>query len=273
MAYQGYLSLGGNEVVNNSRAKGYVATADCAAPWLVGPSCDGLAAALGDSEYTYGEIRSAPWYDPDIDDISTRFLGVYAVSIEGLNDSTKTASMTEGIADGGRLGRSRRTSRSVRVRAVLSARGQDALEYGKSWLDSVLDGRACSDSAGLACGVGDVQFFSTCPPERTDVYEYTPWSVAATNVFTSPGFDDPSVIPVGAYQADDWSLTSGGHSLLVPPSETAEWNVSVDPESGLSPITPDGQDIVGSGYGAQLYGLGDETRLVETSIPGLYEMP
>lgn len=165
MVHKGFLSFGGNEIVNNSRSKMYLDKAGCAASWIIGRPADGIADALGESRYNEDDTADAPWFDPDVPDLAARFYGVYALSIDGLDDSTTSAQMVESVTKGGRLGRSRKATRPVRVRAVLSARGQDALEYGKLWLDAVLDGHNCSQH-GLVCGVGDAEFFAAAPPMR-----------------------------------------------------------------------------------------------------------
>lgn len=270
MVHKGYLAFNGNELVNNARAKGYASTADCGINWIVGDACSGLLDALDSISYDHKDITLAPWYDPDLPDLSSRFYGLYAADIQGIDDSTQTATMVEGITDGGRIGRSRRATRPIRVRAVLSARGADALEYGKSWLDSVLSGHSCGSSAGN-CGVAEVEYFASCPPERAQVTDISDWGTVLTNLFTSPGFDDPSVVPVGAYRDSTWSVSPGGYSLFVPSSD-ATWNVLLDEEDGLSEIETPGTDLVGAGIGGVTYELHPETRLQETDEPGIYRM-
>lgn len=270
MVYKGYLAYNGIEIGNNARAKGYASTADCGINWIVGDVCAGLESALSDQPYTHQNIDQAPWYDPDLPDLSSRFYGVYLIEVQGIDDSTRTATMVEGITSGGRIGRSRRAARPIRVRAVLSARGADALEYGKTWLDSVLSGHNCS-TGGSGCGVAEADYFVSCPPARATITEFSPWAVAATNLFASPGFDALDSIPSGGVRASDWSLTPGGHSLFVPPPDDTAWGIDLDPETGLSPLVRDGEDLRGSGYGG-LYALHEHTRLVETSEPGIYEM-
>lgn len=167
--WAGYLAVGGLEVGNSARAIGYTRTSDCPTYWLKDTSsCDTLNEALGHPEYDYADIQNAPWYDPDIPDQSSRFLGVYISSMENVQDSTREASVTQRLQDGGRIGRIRRATREIRVRAFLTAKGEDAMEVGMSWLDSVLSPGACG-AHGTACGVTDMEFFSECPPTRGTV--------------------------------------------------------------------------------------------------------
>ncbi|QGZ16724.1 minor tail protein [Microbacterium phage Dewdrop] len=188
MTYEGYLAFGGNEVVNNERARGYAESADCPMFWLKGARCFGLAPAIGDSTYDYSNIINAPWYDSTVDEISRRFFGVFATEIEGVEDSTRTAKFTEGIDDGGVIGRARRATREVKVKALLLGRGQDAVEYGQSWLSSVLDPDACGQLS-VDCGTAEMSVFSTCPPERREVEGYSEWVEQERNLLTGPSFE------------------------------------------------------------------------------------
>lgn len=191
MTYDGYLAFGGNEVINSERARSYAEGADCPMFWLKGPRCTALQGAIGDSEYQYSEIESAPWYDSTIDEISRRFYGVYGLSIAGVEDSTRTADVTEGIGDGGVIGRARRSSRDVKVTALLVGKGQDALEYGQSWLSARLDPDGCGQLS-QECGTAEASFFSTCPPERLDVPSFSDWVQVAQNVRANPSAETPT---------------------------------------------------------------------------------
>lgn len=162
--YDGYLEMGGNEVLNRQRAYTYTREGDCPVTWLQCGDCPGLDEALGDDPYTLG-IVEAPWYDAD-DPATGRFYGAYPITMTGLSDSTRTATITEGILDGGTIQGNRRAVRQVRCTAVLVAQGMDALEAGMSWLDAVLDTEVCSTHAG-GCGEVDACFFVACPPEKT----------------------------------------------------------------------------------------------------------
>lgn len=188
MAYEGWLSFGGNEVVNSERLRGYAETSDCPPNWFRGDRCKSLADALSDDPYSYANIPLAPWYDPSLADVSSRFMGVQGLSIQGLDDSTRSASSTEGIDDGGTLGRTRKGMRNARVRASLIAQGRDALEYGVSWVNAALDPGACGQH-GSRCGTTDLEYFADCPPERVDVDDFTEWEEAARNLVTNPSFE------------------------------------------------------------------------------------
>lgn len=212
MAYEGYLALGGVEIVNTERARGYLKTADCSCLDLnEACECDGLgdaAAALnGDQEtspvvYDYSQIEQAPWWDEAQPDISSRFFGVVGHRISGLYDSTRSAEVSQGITDGGIIGQQRRGTREVRVTALLLARGKDALSFGARWLDSALDPSACGRH-GTGCGTADATFFTDCPEPR-EFHDpiVGEWTETARNLVLDPGPYQES--------SGDWSAAFGG---------------------------------------------------------------
>lgn len=164
MTLKEWLSFGGNEVANNPRAFGYARSAGCAG-WFTRQGCPTLWEALGDLPYDYANISEAPWYDATLADVSSRFFGVYVLDISGLLDSTRSAQVTQNTGDGGQIGSIRRATKESKVKAFLLARGSDAMDYGRAWLDRVLSPGACGQH-GEMCGVSDVEFLTTCPPSR-----------------------------------------------------------------------------------------------------------
>ena len=166
-----YLALGGVELVNSARVAGYAATADCPMDWIKSEGCSALPGAISALEgldgapYSYEQISDAPWYDDALPDLSARFIGCYGISIDNVQDSTRTASITERFRDGGVIGRTRRAAREVIVTALLLGRGADAIDYGIQWLSAALDTDGCGQHSSR-CGLTDVEFFDACPPER-----------------------------------------------------------------------------------------------------------
>ena len=114
------MTFGGVELLNNPRVRGIAESAQpCPMYWLRGPECDTLADALGQvGDYNWARADQAPWYDPDLPDVSSRFFGVYAYSITGIYDSTRRADVTESTLDGGVIGATRKGSKRVTVRAL-----------------------------------------------------------------------------------------------------------------------------------------------------------
>lgn len=167
-----YLAMGGQEIVNSARAFGYASTADCPTGLLRDAGCDALDEALaaignGNDEqgYAHARIQTAPWYDPSLNDLSGRFMGVYGLSFEGFKNSTRRAEIVDRFSEGGVIGRQTRAARVVTVRALLVAQGRDAIDFGLEWLTAELDPGSCGQHGGR-CGLTDLEFFDDCPPER-----------------------------------------------------------------------------------------------------------
>lgn len=185
--WPGYFTVGGNEVGNNARALSYTRDSDCPVTWIRDMDCGGIYQALDvpEEKYYYDLIQDAPWYDPDKPDLTSRFLGLYVISMEGASDSTRSAVVTEKIVDGAQVSGYRHTSRQVRIRALLTARGGDALEAGMTWLRNVLEPNACGVH-GTDCGSSDFQFFVDCPPVRGTLPQYTAYAETRRNGFSNP---------------------------------------------------------------------------------------
>lgn len=164
--YEGYLSFGGNELVNNTRTRGIAESAKpCPLFWLKGDVCATMNAALfEEAAYSYETIDFAPWYDADIP-AARDFYGFFAYSITEALDSTRSVSRTEGVSDGGFLGRTRKATKTMRVRGLLMGRGRQAIEYGQAWLSAAVDPGACGQH-GTECGLTDLEWFVDCPPAR-----------------------------------------------------------------------------------------------------------
>jgi hypothetical protein len=171
-----------------------MSSGECPSNWIVCPPCDGVADAAGDPPYSYDTVDTAPWYDRESEP-THRFLGVHALSIEGLNDSTREATVREGITDGGTVSRVRHAVRQVRARVLLSALGEDALEAGLGWLKAALDPDFCG-THGNSCGAVDSCFFTACPPTKASITTKTPvWGEPDTNLVTNPSFETPAGAP------------------------------------------------------------------------------
>lgn len=103
--------------------------------------------AAGGSEYA--NIEEAPWYDAQYIP-SQEFAGVFPLSVIGLGDSTRQASVTEFITDGGQPGIERSATNSMVFSAVIAASTDRGADFGKRYLDRVLRGlrqpQACGGS-------------------------------------------------------------------------------------------------------------------------------
>jgi len=163
--FDGYLSLGGDELINIARTKAYLnrylpgIDVKCA-------DCEGLHNALADAAYTTVSAsgNAAPWYrsaQPD----SADFYGFLPTAITGLEDSTRTVEMTELSGDGAAPGLPRHEAKEIRVRGLMFAKTDAAMSVGLTWLRTVLDDAPCG--RGLNCGGREMQFFYQCPGAST----------------------------------------------------------------------------------------------------------
>lgn len=175
--WNGYLAMGGLEVLNSPRAVAYARTGGCPPNWLEDPDpCDTLEEALGQPNYSLDEITQAPWHDPRLPE-SLRFYGAYVIGLENISDATTEAESIQRIGPGGVVTGIREASRRVRALIMLSAEGSDALEHGMQWLKATTKGNACGVH-GSACGKADLEFFVTCPPSVSDFATPDEWQVA-----------------------------------------------------------------------------------------------
>lgn len=164
-AWDGYYSLGGVEVANEERFRSYLANV---APWLPMPrreldAYEGLHRALGDPVYTDPVTDRAPWVDFD-NPVSADFLGFTVMTIEGLEDSVRTASATELLGRGGTIGLSRESSRSIRVTGLLVGLTPESVQQGFTWLEKVLwRNRQARPLVPQLPGVSDFRFFAQRP--------------------------------------------------------------------------------------------------------------
>jgi hypothetical protein len=161
MAWSGFFSYGGTEIINASRVEAYAK--HFAVSWFRPVYREpGLSWLLGDSTYTTPLQDDAPWTDPDNLD-SYDFYGVYPLEVTGIEDSTVEATISESVIDGGYVGRARRKTRPVVFSAVLIGASECAVEYGFSWLRKALTGGPCFNQSYGSCGGVDLCYLA-CPP-------------------------------------------------------------------------------------------------------------
>lgn len=193
MTYQGYMALANDEgdsleLVNAARVKAYT---DNLAPSIGLRGCDdceGLPEALGEN-YTTPEADNAPWYDPT-DPATAGFYGVYPLSFEGIDDSTRTIESAELSGDGSVVVGSRFAGQDIRVTGMAFARDEASLYAGVSWLNSALNG-----TEEGRCFGDRLNLFSSCPPVEVLPPDFaTPWVMP---------------IPPDADEVAQWTTTSG----------------------------------------------------------------
>lgn len=164
--FDGYLALGSTELINAERTRAYVRKNLPAFPLRAVKKGD-LALALGDDEYESPLVDDAPWVDV-LNPATHGFFGLYPLSIEGVDDSTLTAPIQEGVNDGGVIGAPRHSARQIRVHGLLLAADELALDAGMTWLRAALNPAPCLDGS---CGEGRLSYFAA-PPEIVEKYDY-----------------------------------------------------------------------------------------------------
>ncbi|QGJ95258.1 minor tail protein [Microbacterium phage Jayden] len=165
--------------------------------------------------YTCNDIQRAPWYDPD-NEFSQDLAGFYLLRVTGITDSTATATVTQGIDDGGVIGASRHATRSVRVRSMIIGCGNAAAEYGLAWLKAALSETFCARH-GDACGTSDLAFFIDCPPalDPGDT-DYAATTARYRRYLHGVGMTSGPII------AEEYETASGAYVIVVEYILTAE---------------------------------------------------
>lgn len=193
MTYQGYMALANEEgdiieLVNAARVKAYTDNLASAIGLRGCDDCEGLDEALGET-YTTPEADNAPWYDPT-DPETADFYGVYPLSFDGIDDSTRSIESAELTGDGSVVVGSRYGGKDIRVSGVAFAKDEAALYAGISWLDNALNG-----TEEGRCFGDRLNLYSSCPP-----IEVLPEGFATPYTLVNP----PSAEELAA-----WTTTSG----------------------------------------------------------------
>jgi len=161
--FDGYLELGGVEIINNARTEEYIRKN---LPGLkVLCSNAGLHNALGDALYNSPSLDTAPWYRTANADTAD-FYGLFCSEIQGDNDSTREMTITELAGDGGVQSLARHGSKELRVTGTLIAKTHAGMEAGWTWLRAVLDDSPCGGQQ-LYCEGRPLHFFKASPAAAT----------------------------------------------------------------------------------------------------------
>lgn len=157
MGWHGYFAFGGNEIINSERVEAYLA--DAAQPWFRATYNSTAISVLEQDIYVDPWTDPAPWGDPDNPD-TYRFWGVYPLNITGLENDTRTASITENVGDGGWIGPVRKTTKAVVFEVMLSGANEAATEAGFRWLKSALSPSPCND---FGCNGTELCYYAAEP--------------------------------------------------------------------------------------------------------------
>lgn len=177
--FPGWLQLGGTEVANTARFRTYV---NAELPGLLDDcdcECDLLHEVVGDKPYTTPVSDGAPWVEADNPD-TWGFYGMMPLSITGLQDAEREYDVTELVTDGAFIGRKRRPSKEFRVRGLLAARNEQAMEAGWSWFKNSMEGNCNSHCTG---GGAHFCWLKSCPTSLEDMglWEEVPVDVSRSS--------------------------------------------------------------------------------------------
>lgn len=168
--WKGWVSYGGNEILNVHRTEAYARQAQLRwfKPVYKNTS---LAAMLGDGDdYTTPLADNAPWTDPDSPD-SYRFYGVYPLDINGIEDSSRSSTVTESVRDGGNPGRLRHGTKTIVFSVVLIGEDDAAVSYGFRWLKQTLLAGPCGSD--IDCTGTELCYLDSEPQVDLDAVETT----------------------------------------------------------------------------------------------------
>jgi len=174
--YEGFLSFGGTEIINATRTAKYVRNLLSSFRLRDVSSNPYIEDILGE-QYDGPVQDDAPWVDAS-NPATFDFLGLYPLSVEGIDDSTATANITESLGAGGYSDIPRDASRDIRVRALAIGKNPLALSAGLAWLDAALNPPPCQDHGGSCTGA--TLCYYAAPPQLPVCYE----EVGATETTT-----------------------------------------------------------------------------------------
>lgn len=265
--FEGWLSLGGDEVLNSERTMAYLKRFLPTLDVRPCEPCQDLNNALGDSDYIDPKYDTAPWYrltDPD----THNFYGMYPLSIQGIHDSTSMTSVTQFVGDGGFQSAVRHGTKEVRIRGLMVGANKDAVYAGVRWLRSTLNKVPCG--RGVDCPGRDLQFFINCPGAPTSAvakgriakYRRTMYQVEVLDglriireyKFRTSGWaaEVDYVLSIGvpwAYSDLEPGVTSTGlvgtpvNEVACPPISNAYADLILDPNDGALPQPPQPPNI------------------------------
>lgn len=190
--YNGFLQLGGTEIINSARTQAYV---EKNMPGFQLRDCidsEGLQEALGDLAYESPLVDDAPWMD-HASPATMRFYGLYPLEIQGMNDSTASAEVIESITAGGAVGRSRSGTRQIRVRGLLIAHDDSALDAGMEWLKAALVSSSCGGHNGGSCGGAGLCYYNA-RPQIVTCYEDNYTGKTTTNAGSLSAASSPAIL-------------------------------------------------------------------------------
>ena len=163
MAWDGWFTFGGTEIINATRTETYALHAGLG--WFRPVYRNSALPMILGETYVSPLQDDAPWTDPDILE-SYDFFGAYPLDVTGIENSTITATIVESTRDGGVVQKPRHATKTVVFSAVLVGASEAACEHGMRWLTTVLNRCGCMSpehGSAAVCGGEDMQFLSSEP--------------------------------------------------------------------------------------------------------------
>lgn len=168
--YDGYLMVGGTEILNRARAGAYLQQFLAGRVDVVRED-PALRTALGHSPYSTPAANMAPWVTGSRP-AGGRFLGLFPGKLIGAEDSTRGVEVTELSGNGAVMTSPRYGSLEMRFVATAFALDEEAMEEGMAWLKQALSNDGCSD-ASLGCTGREAKLFAALPANTAAAYSHT----------------------------------------------------------------------------------------------------
>lgn len=165
--YDGYLSIGGYEVLNRARTAAYIKSL---LPGKADVLCDdaALRPALGHGAYTTPARDNAPWYRGRRQ-AGAKFLGLLPGKVQGAEDSTLGVDQTELSGDGAIFTSPRYSAKEMRFTATAFALDEEGMSEGWAWLRDTLSNDGCSE-AEFGCTGREMKMFAAMPATKVAAY-------------------------------------------------------------------------------------------------------
>lgn len=157
--YDGYLVFNETELINKGRTAAYLRANF---PFLdIKCTADYMHLGLAESAYVSPAADGAPWYRSAVPDTG-EFYGLFPMTVEGDQDSTREVTVTELANDGAIQSLPRHGSKEIRVRATAFAKTQRGMNAGLAWLRAALDDQPCGP-ADWNCSGRELRFLTADP--------------------------------------------------------------------------------------------------------------
>lgn len=229
MAWDGLFVYAGTEIVNAPRTEAYAYNAGIT--WLRPQfNNDDLHTMLGDTEYLNPFQDESPWGDPN-DGASYDMLGLYPLDVSGIEDSPRTSTVIESVANGGVAGRIRFGTKTIVFNTALIATSDAGAEYGMRWLRQALLGNPCGGSLStLSCNGEELCYLSSEPALSEFGSDVTEVVVEETVTLDFGDANDTGLDTFDGGDSDDTGVVlDGGDAIIEHGTQT------FDPEECLDP--------------------------------------